>query len=68
MPFFSVAVTRGGKKPFEVLFTSSIAEESGEIVPIPTCAFIDIVTINSKQKTKIDLIVVFILVGFDSIF
>jgi hypothetical protein len=30
---------RGGKKPFEVLVTSNIAEDSGLIMPIPTWAF-----------------------------
>ena len=33
-----VKATRGGKKPLFELFTSNMAEASGVLVPIPTCA------------------------------
>lgn len=36
-----VKAIRGGKNPFELEFTSNCAEEVGELVPIPTCAFIE---------------------------
>jgi hypothetical protein len=61
-----VNVTRGISTPLFVALISNIEDPIGLVVPIPTWAFIDIVIINSKQKIKIDLIVVFILIGFVS--
>ena len=34
-----VNVTRGGKKPLSVAYTSNFAEAFGVFVPIPVCAF-----------------------------
>jgi hypothetical protein len=61
-----VNVTRGISTPLFVALISNIEDPIGLVVPIPTWAFIDILTRISKQKIKIELIVVFILIGFVS--
>jgi hypothetical protein len=58
--------TLGGKNPLVVLLTSSCAEAFGLVVPTPTCAFVNVIANNKRQVAKIDLKVVFILIGFDS--
>ena len=45
LPICAVVI-RVGKNPLEVEFNSKIADESGELVPIPTCPYVDL-----KKKT-----------------
>jgi hypothetical protein len=48
----------GGKKPLLVENTSNLAEASGVEVPIPVCAFTDIVKQNIDSKIQIGFIFV----------
>jgi hypothetical protein len=47
-------VILGGKNPFVVELTSNCADALGVLVPTPTCAWVKVVTTNSKKKMKID--------------
>jgi hypothetical protein len=61
----SVVVIRGGKNPWVVELTSSLAEAAGLLVPIPTCenAF-KLHTLISKTSTDFNTLYFFILSDF----
>ena len=52
-----VSVTRGGKNPLFVEYTSSFAEALGVVVPIPVCAS-DKETINNRCNMTIIFFIV----------
>jgi hypothetical protein len=44
---------RGGKRPLVVEVTSSIDDEAGLVVPIPTCACVKVDTNSNKIKRMV---------------
>jgi hypothetical protein len=64
LAMFKAEIIRGGKKPWFVEDTSSLAEEAGDVVPTPTCACVNVDATKNNKPIKIDFLKVCMYIDY----